>query len=226
MGRVIRFRGGAHREVQDLLPWRLAGQLDPIEQERVDAHLTVCAECQAEARFQARLTQEISATSLDVEHGWAAMRARIEAEAPPEPVRTPAPRAQKARRPRFFPSPGAGAVAIGGAPAWVGWALSGVLLVTLVIWISPFGPFAAYRTFADKPATAATGNVLVIFRPEAREQEVLKTLRAAHARLVDGPTAADAYVLAVQPAERDAAIAALRKRADVVLAQPIDPRGR
>ncbi len=72
MGRVIRFRGGRHREVQELLPWFLAGSLDAGDQERVSAHLSVCAECQEEVRFQKRLGPQIAELPLDVRQGAAA----------------------------------------------------------------------------------------------------------------------------------------------------------
>jgi hypothetical protein len=52
-----------------------------------------------------------------------------------------------------------------------------------------------------------------------------QALQAAGARLIDGPTAADAYVLHIAPAERNRALAMLRARKDVMLAQPLDPAG-
>jgi hypothetical protein len=67
--------------------------------------------------------------------------------------------------------------------------------------------------------------VVVIFRPDARESAMRQALVAADAHLIDGPTAADAYVLHVPAAERARALAALRARHEVVLAQPLDPGG-
>ena len=45
------------------------------------------------------------------------------------------------------------------------------------------------------------------------------------ATLVGGPTEADAYILSTPAKGRDAALASLRARGDVVTAQPIDPGG-
>jgi hypothetical protein len=42
---------------------------------------------------------------------------------------------------------------------------------------------------------------------------------------VGGPTEADAYVLSVPMAQRAGALATLRRRADVVMAEPIEPSG-
>ena len=80
---------------------------------------------------------------------------------------------------------------------------------------------AAYHALGAAPAPAL-GNVVVIFRPDTSERELRQTLVANHARLVDGPTAADAYVLHVPAAERAGALTRLRGRADIVLAEPID----
>ncbi|HEX5262300.1 MAG TPA: zf-HC2 domain-containing protein [Phenylobacterium sp.] len=215
MGRVIGFRGGKHREVQELLPWYLNGQLDPAEEDRVRAHLSVCAECQAEVRFQERLGPEIAHLPLNVEHSWSRMRRMVEADRAP------------AGRPR--PEPGWGGrswapigVAWRTAPLWGVGALTGALLVAVVAYSPPFGATAQYHALGAR-VTPTSGNVMVIFRPDTPERSLRGALLAIHARLVDGPTEADAYVLSVPAPEREAALAALRARPEVVTAQPIDP---
>jgi hypothetical protein len=71
----------------------------------------------------------------------------------------------------------------------------------------------------------STGNIMVIFRPETPELRLRQALRGSHARLVGGPTDADAYVLSATQPEQAAALAALRASPDVLTAQPIDPAG-
>jgi hypothetical protein len=131
MGRVVRFRGGRHREVADLLPWYLGGGLDPAEHERVAAHLKVCAECQAEVRFQEQLGAEIAEMPLDVERGWARMRRRIAEEAAPK---RPVWRQRPAWRlpPRLA---GGMALAWRASPAWGGWATATVMVVVALAWL-------------------------------------------------------------------------------------------
>jgi hypothetical protein len=92
------------------------------------------------------------------------------------------------------------------------------------VWVAPSLQPARYHALGAAPAPAS-GNVVVMFRPDTREQDLRRTLNAAHARLVDGPTAADAYLLHVPSAERAAALVRLKGQADVVLAEPIDPGG-
>jgi hypothetical protein len=53
-------------------------------------------------------------------------------------------------------------------------------------------------------------------------EDVRSTLRIANASIVDGPTAADAYLLHVPPQQRNEALARLRADDDVQMAEPID----
>ena len=210
MGRVIRFRGGRHREVRDLLPWYLGGQLEGGEQERVEAHLKVCAACQAEVRFQERLGAEIAEMPLDVERGWARMRQQIAEDAAPRMVWRPARVA------------GAAAVVLRGSPMWGGWALASVLLVAAVVWLRPLSPDGAYHALAAKPAAPPAADIVVVFQPDTPERALRAALRDSGAEIVGGPTEADAYILSAPPARRGAALAALRSHAEVVMAEPID----
>ena len=187
-----------HQDLAELLPWYVTGQLDGPERARVEAHLGGCAQCQAEVRFEQRLEAEVARLPLDVEQGWARMRRRLEAD----------------RR------------KLQGRTAWLGWSVAAAAIlgagVLLLPFLAPSVGEGRYHALGAAPATPA-GNVVVIFRPDATEQQMRETLRAGAARLVDGPTPADAYVLHVAPAQRQAALATLRGRRDVVLAQPVDP---
>ena len=192
-----------HDGLRELLPWYVTGQLDEAEAARVEAHLDDCAECQAELRFEERLESEVARLPLEVEAGWERMRRRIEGEQPRRRVL----RDLRARAP------------------WLGWGVAAVLMLSLGVLMSPSlrpAPNAdAYHALGAAPA-AEPGNVVVIFRPDTTEKAMREALKASGARLVDGPTAADAYVLRVPAAQRDAALSSLRARREIVLAQPVD----
>jgi hypothetical protein len=155
-------------------------------------------------RFQRRLEAEVASLPLDVEQGWSRMRSRLQADRPGQRM----------------------AGGLRGRAAWLGWGVAAVLMLGMGALVAPsLGPprgFGGYHALGAAPQSAA-GNVVVIFRPDATEQQMRETLRASAARLVDGPTPADAYVLHVAPTQRQAALATLRGRRDVVLAQPVDP---
>jgi hypothetical protein len=82
-------------------------------------------------------------------------------------------------------------------------------------------PTAAYRALGSAPVVASA-NAIVIFQPQTREDQLRRLLNDTGAELVGGPTDADAYVLHIPDQSRTAAIATLRKRPEVVMAEPID----
>ncbi len=212
MANIISLHEEPHREVEALLPWYVAGGMDADEHARIEAHLGDCPACRTELAFERRLKAEIAALPVDVEHGWVCFNRRLEAR--------PTRRARDA-------SPLAGIVRgwLAGPP-WLGWALAAQagLIAALGLLALPASPPAPYHALSAAPASAP-GNVVVIFRPETSERALREALRAGHARLVDGPTASDAYVLAVPAAERARVLTTLRARADIVLAEPIDAGG-
>ena len=212
MSNIIRLPGDKHREAQLLLPWYLTGRLEPDERARVDAHLKTCAVCRADLRLEQRLGPEFAGLPLDVDQGWAAMRRRLEDDAKS---------GDAAGWDGQFAGQ-AGALARSGAP-WMGWALAAGLAAIVAVGALPTAqpPPAAYHALSSAAASPA-GNVIVIFRPDASESAMRAALQASHARLVDGPTAAGAYVLHAAPAERQRALASLRAATSVVMAEPID----
>lgn len=224
MGRIIRLHGDRHQDIQTLLPWYVTGQLEPGEHAEVAAHLGACRECQAELRFERRLDAEIADLPVDVEQSWALLQRRIELH-PRGRRRTirsalAAARRELGRRWR-------------NREPWLGWAVGAPALMILTVGL--FTPAVTslvtaqvtprtYHALGAAPA-AAPGNILVIFRPDIQERDLRHILQASHVRLVDGPTAADAYVLRAPAAERAATVASLRGRPEVVLAEPLDSAG-
>lgn len=213
MGRIIRFNPDRHEETRTLLPWYLNGQLDADEHARVEAHLRDCSDCQAEARLERQLSEAVTELPIDADQGWNALRRRIAGER-----RGPLARLrQTLGRPRAF-----------------GWAIAAqfVLMAGLAVFLvaphgrtSPPTVAAEYHALGSaRPAPA--GDVIVIFQADARTHDLTRVLRDTGARLVDGPTAADAYVLQVDPAQRAKALGRLRADATVAMAEPIDPAER
>ena len=213
-GRIIPLHGDLHDEAGALLPWYVTGRLDDDERARFELHLKTCAQCQAEVVTERRLQAEVAGlpeeTAGHVDSGWAAMREQMGPVSP--------------RRDRLH--------VIGkqwrSGPSWLRWAVAAqfallCLSAGALTWQVAHGPQAGaqYRTLGAAPAPVA-GNVVVIFRPEVSEHDLRQTLRDNHARLVDGPTVADAYILHVPAAERDATVTRLRAQAAIVLAEPVD----
>ncbi|HEY0662356.1 MAG TPA: zf-HC2 domain-containing protein [Lysobacter sp.] len=217
-GRVLRFEGSAHDETERLLPWFVNGTLEGDELANVQQHLAQCARCQQEVetlrQLQAACVHESRMEgSIAVVPAFARLRARI------------APANAHASRSRWSD------VLIGWrrAAPWLRTAVavqSGVI-VLLGIWLIATPPPAAYRTLGDAGAAASavsdTGRLVVMFDPGIDEAQLRRLLQASGARIVDGPTAAGAYVLAV-PAARVATVRdALRAAPGVALVETLEP---
>jgi anti-sigma factor RsiW len=209
MGRIIRFNPDRHQETRTLLPWFVNGQLESEERARVEAHLRDCPECQAELRLEQRLAQSVAELPFDVDQSWEELRRRIELH--PE-------RAGWIARART-------ALA---RPGGFGWALAAQFVLVLAMagfLVLPLMKPAAYHALGTtRPATG--GDVIVLFQEDARAQDLTRVLRASGARLVDGPTATDAYLLDVPSGGQAAALKRLRADSAVAMAEPIDPPER
>lgn len=139
----------AHRAVQMLLPWYATNSLDNDEAARVEAHLASCPGCRAELELERRLqaAQPPTTDSGDAERGLSKMRELIRSH--PRPAETTPPR-------------------------WWRWALgmqfaliAGLASVLVVQHMAPQG----YRALGA-PSAAAPANALVMFKPEATEQQL------------------------------------------------------
>jgi anti-sigma factor RsiW len=210
-GRVVPLQPDAHAEVQVLLPWYVTGRLEADEHAQVDAHLAGCPRCQAEvaAERQLQAAHVGIASPGDVERSLAALRARMASSSPPA---TPA---RAARQPHAWHW--------SGVPGWVqgALALQFAVIVGLAGWVVAT-PDSDYRVMGSG---AAPGNVVVKFHADAAEQDIRRALRASGARLVDGPTSTDAYLLAVPAGQEGWAIARLRAEPQVLLAESLGGEG-
>jgi hypothetical protein len=209
MAEIIRLRGSPHEQAQQLLPWYVNGTLEADEAAMVEMHLAECAECRADLAAEQALSREVTALPLDVEHAWSMLSDRIDAAGPPRRLAEPVPFLRR--------------------KVAIGWALGGPLAaaaaVAFAVAVVPGAPSPAgetYRALGSAP-TAAPGNALVMFRPDARDSDLRAALTKAGARIVDGPTASGAYVVRIAPAGRAQALDGLRATSQIVLAEPIDP---
>jgi hypothetical protein len=65
-----------------------------------------------------------------------------------------------------------------------------------------------------------------MFDPATPEAELRRVLHEAQARVVDGPTRANAYILGVAPERRAQAVEMLRAEPAVTLVEELDASGR
>jgi hypothetical protein len=199
-----------HQAVQELLPWLLAGTLDSAELAMIQLHLQTCAQCRADLAWQRALGAAAAAPApdagFDVDRGFAQLLPRL------------GPRTSRTR----VGVQGRWRTAAAANSAWWKWtaavqlAAIGVLSVMLA---RHWHDDAGYRAMGA--ADGGTGNAVVVFRPDTLEREMRRILQTSGARVVDGPTVTDAYVLALPASQAPAALARMRMEGAVTLAQPL-----
>jgi anti-sigma factor RsiW len=209
MAEIVTLRPSEHEAVQQLLPWQVTGTLSPDEAARVEAHIEHCAECRADLAVERELAREVALLPLDVDEGWQAMALRLGGAGGNDNVRVPLFR-------RSVPA---------------GWALGGAIAATVALTLAvtslqrPGVPDQTFHTLGSANAGEA-GQAIVLFRPDTTEQQMRTLLAAEGARVVDGPTAAGAYVLRVEGRSVTDSINSLRQSSQVVLVEPISSDGR
>jgi anti-sigma-K factor RskA len=200
----------AHAVVDALLPWYVNGALKSDEREVVRAHLDKCPACREEEAW----LRQLHASCAAVDSGSDAAN----------PLRN-------LRRHLESGRPGPSATLAGAWRQTNAWARLGVaaslasmaVVMTAALWNAQ-NPPSLYRTLAASGAsTHSGGSVVVRFDPSTPERELRRILRATGARLLDGPTQTDAYILDVPPGQRASAVRELRKEQAVVLVEQLAP---
>lgn len=215
-GHIVNLQASTHQAVQELLPWYVTGTLEGNELQMVQDHLQTCSQCRSDIEWQHKLHAALpddmdTSASLDVEHALQRLRPQLETS-PRSFVRA------GLRKWRQALSNGNG--------SWMRWALAAqfVVIAALAVLVAlPSGTAPAYRVLGSPGNISA--NLVVTLTPGASEEDIRHALQAAGARIVDGPTATDAYLLNVPDARMSSAIRTLHERRVVMLAEPLDAGG-
>jgi anti-sigma factor RsiW len=210
-GRILSFARSAHQSAQELLPWFLNGTLDADEGAQVEQHLRTCAACRSELQclreLQSAYVEDDLAPAAEAALGR--LLPRLEPAAP-----------------QLRPEGSAGVAWAGLFPVWMRVALAaqfGVIFALGWAVLQPdrAGPQYHVLAAAGAPARAA-GDLVVVFDPAAPQREVARILRRSDARVVDGPTSSNGFVLAVPKGTVQPALSALRAEPLVLLAAPLE----
>jgi hypothetical protein len=197
----------AHQALQDLLPWYASGALDEAEAAQVQQHLQACSACRAELGWQRKLleTEGPLPAGLDPERALARLMPQLDAA--PAPVQKPS----LLDRLRAWLD-GAG---------WQGWALAAqcAVIAVLAVQLLPREPVQDYRALGNGATTMP--DVLVVFKPDARLQEVQRLMQDNHAQIVGGPTVTGAYMLDVDAGHQRQLLSALRAHPAVERAESL-----
>ena len=208
-GRVVRLDPAAHKVADALLPWFVNGTLDPDEVAFVERHVAECTRCREEVEWLRGLYAACVAGGASPEASSTFRKLRRRLDGP------------RNRRHRV----GIGSGSRAGSRPWTHWVIGAqlALIASLgTLWFYD-GDRASYRTLGAPAAASSAGALVVVFDPSTPEAELRRILREAEARVVDGPTRANAYVLDVARNRLAYALQALRSERAVTLVEQLGP---
>ena len=213
MSDVVRIDAARHKVADALLPWLVNETLEGDELAFVRRHLDECPDCRREVEWLRELHAACIAGEARPDTSAAFRNLRRKLEAPGDDRDS----IGRLRRPR------------GRTRRWWPWALAAEFAVIIVLGglllTSTEGP-VLYRTLgATDAGKPATGSLVVIFDPTTSQAEVQRILRSAGARIVDGPTQANAYVLEVPVGQTGRAAQAIKAERAALLIEPLGPQG-
>jgi anti-sigma factor RsiW len=208
--RIIPFDAATHKVAHVLLPWWVNGTLEGDERAFVERHLVECPECRQEVEWLRELHAACIAGEATPGASVAFRNLRRQMEEPRGRDSLTGLRQLRIRTRR-----------------WWQWALAAEFAVIVVLGgllLTGADNPALYRTLgAGNAKTPATGSLVVVFDPATTEAEVHRILRSAKARIVDGPTRANAYVLEVAPGQADRAAQAIKAERATLLLESLGP---
>lgn len=212
-GRVLQFDPAAHKVADVLLPWLVNGTLEGDELAFVQQHVATCARCQREVEwlreFHAACVAGESEPNASTSAAFRSLRHKLDTRPKERGI------VSWSNRWRF-------------GHAWTRWLIAAQLAVIVVLGgvviVGDDHP-AVYRTLSSSDAGAATtGSLVVVFDPATTEADLRRMLRDIGARLIDGPTRTNAYVLEVPEPRREQAVRVLRNERAVVLVERLDSK--
>ena len=213
-GRVLPFDAATHAAADALLPFYVNATLQGEELALVQHHVQGCERCLREVERLRHIFEASTAFAL----------LQGERLGQPSPMR--------AKDPPLYRREGTARIqAIFGTPRlrrWTPWLLAAQLAAIVLLGsllATDSRDFASYRTLGiANPAVVAADTIAVIFDPAIAESEMRRVVVGIGARIVDGPTTTDVFVLAIPTGFTEQALRALRSERAVRFAESLGPR--
>jgi Putative zinc-finger/Fervidolysin N-terminal prodomain len=210
-GRVLQIDPAAHKVADVLLPWLVNGTLEGDELAFVQQHVAVCPRCQREVDWL-REFHAACAAGEKIPGGSPALgslRRKLDARTEDRGILA------QLRDSRF-------------RSGWTRWVIAAEFAVIALlggVLLHSIEQPSLYRTLGAGNAAISTGALVVVFDPATPEGDLRRILRDVEARLIDGPTQANAYVLDVPPSRREQAVRELKSNPAVVLVEGLESKG-
>ena len=199
-----------HDDIWHQLPWFVNGRLRAEARDAVQLHLADCAHCRAEVEQQERVRAAIvreEPERASAQESFEQLWSRISAAAPPKD----APRRTARRHLVRWLAAAVVIEAIG----------LGTLTLTDIPTLRRAPP--VYQTLSNPAPQHGAPSIRAVFVSEVTLRDLQSLLARLQLRIVDGPTEAGVYTLAVDDAHRsvEATLADLRGNMFVRFAEPI-----
>ncbi|MFZ3001450.1 MAG: zf-HC2 domain-containing protein [Undibacterium umbellatum] len=205
-----------HSQVQDLLPWYANNTLQADEQQLVRAHLQTCTACQDDLQWQQKLKagEPAASTVPNVDRALARLLPKLDGQVQAAKVNNTN---------NFMAGLRTLFTADGKAPARRGMAVMAAqtaVIVGLVAFMAlPRQDDSSYRVLGS--GERSSGNIVVVFKPETTVKDIQRIMSINDARIIDGPTVTNAYLLNVDDARLEQSIRELRSEAGIELVESL-----
>ncbi|MCQ8118589.1 anti-sigma factor family protein [Methylomonas rosea] len=222
----------SHSDIVLLLPWYVNQSLSTNERQQVDQHLKYCLVCRRELQTLHKLAAAVQqAADLDVaaEASFAGLRAKMQ-------TASQIPRTKQANSPRvklsgvnvklFAARHGLWRIASNtGKGLAIAASLLLVALPAAMQYLRPADTTDYFTLSAAKTDAGPTGQLRVVFAKNLANKDIDAALSQIGGVRVDGPNSVGAYTVKIATGKPDTdiagALALLRSRQDVILAEPI-----
>ncbi|MFZ6676159.1 hypothetical protein [Undibacterium sp. Xuan67W] len=208
----------AHEITQELLPWFVAQTLVDEEMDFVKKHVQSCNHCMNDVNFLLKLqtSEALAPTSADIERAFARVLPRLGSNSQINIKRNNI----FNKLTTFFSHIGAS------VNTKMSWALA-IQAVVIAGLLTHLGlqeeKYSGYRL---QGATGkSSGNVVVVFKPETTVKEVQRIMSINDARIIDGPTVTNAYVLNVPEEKLISSVKELRAEPAIELVESLYYQG-
>jgi anti-sigma-K factor RskA len=211
-GRVLPFGASTHAAADALLPFYVNGTLRGEELAFVEQHVRACEQCQHEVDWLRKT--------------FAALAADVVLQEAPRVVSSAAQQSENGGRQHSGTARVQGRLRT--THSWTRWLLAAQLAAIVVLGTllaTDTRDVASYRTLGvSNPSAQLHDAIAVKFDPAITESEMQRVVLGVGARIVDGPTSTDVYVLEIPAEGADRALQALRTDRAVRLAERLGPR--
>ena len=210
-GRLLPFDKATHASADALLPFYVNATLRGEELAFVEQHVRDCKKCQREVDWLRTMFANLATGSALPE----APRGVVDA------------RQVFGDRRRQDNWGGRIQDRLRTAPSWTRWLLAAQLAAIVIlgtILASDVRDDASYRTLGTpNPSAQLRDTIAVKFDPATPEGELRRIIQKADARIVDGPTVTDVFVLEIPKERAEKALQTLRAEHAVRLAERLGP---